>query len=145
MTYSLGNFLFKNYVVDSAYDDETRIFENVILCQADVDNEGHKDWVEDIEAGKRVYITINENDHVLKWSDANFQKDRLGRTVRSLDASNALYFDFTDGPNVGKTHGLFYKKTNDTVKSFFSAVLNGERGESISGLKYDSRVNAFRF
>jgi len=145
MTYSLGNFLFKNYVADSKYDDETGIFENVILCQADVDNEGHKAWVEDIVAGKRIYVTINENDFVLKWSDINFQKDRLGRTARNLNASNTLYFDFTDGPKVGKTHGLFYKKTNKTVEAFFSAVLNGKRGEDVAGLRYDARINAFRF
>jgi len=145
MTYSLGNFLFQNYIVNSIYEDETRIFDNVVLCQADVDNEGHSEWVDKISAGKRVYITINENDWVLKWSDANFQKDRLGRTARNLVSTNALYFDFTDGPGVGKTHGVFYEKTNAVVKSFFTTVLNGGRGESTKGLIYDSKLNAYRF
>ena len=145
MTYSLGNYLFQNYVTDSKYEDETRVFDNVILCQADVDNEGHAQWVDAIEAGKRVYVTINENDWVLKWSDANFQKDRLGRTVRNLNSKNATYFDFTDGPNVKKTHGVFYKKTNKVVKEFFSAVLNGKRGEQISDLTYDPRTNTYKF
>lgn len=145
MTYSLGNFLLQNYVINSIYEDETRIFHNVILCQPDVDNKSHSQWVEQIEAGKRVYITINENDWVLKWSDANFQKDRLGRTARDLIASNAYYIDFTDGPNVGKTHGIFYKETNDVVKSFFNAVLNGGRGERTEGLIFDPQINAYRF
>jgi hypothetical protein len=43
LTYSLGNYLFKNYVTDARYEDETRLFENVILCQADVDNRNHED------------------------------------------------------------------------------------------------------
>ena len=116
-----------------------------MLCQADVDNKGHRKWVDTIEAGKRVYVTINENDWVLKWSDANFQKDRLGRTARNLNSDNASYFDFTDGKNVGKTHGLFYKKTNTVVKTFFTDVLNGKRGEDVQGLRYDSRKNAYRF
>lgn len=145
MTYSLGNYLFQNYVIDSAYENETAIFDNVVLCQADVDNKGHKSWVDIIETGKRVYITINENDWVLKWSDANFQKDRLGRTAKNLNSSNATYFDFTDGPNVGKTHGVFYKKTNPVVKDFFSKVLNGLRGEDIEGMSYDQRSNSYRF
>ena len=145
MTYSLGNFLFKNYVINAVYEGETGIFDNVILCQADVDNEDHSKWIEQIESSKRVYITINENDLVLKWSDANFQKDRLGRTARDLNASNALYFDFTDGPSVDRTHGLFYKETNDVVKSFFTTVLNGGRGEHTEGLVFDSRKNAYRF
>jgi esterase/lipase superfamily enzyme len=145
MTYSLGNYLFQNYVVDSTYENETAIFDNVILCQADVDNKGHADWVDLIEAGKRIYVTINENDWVLKWSDANFQKDRLGRTAKNLDSTNANYFDFTDGDDVGKTHGLFYKKTNPTVKEFFTKVLNGGKGETVSGMTYDSHTNSYKF
>ncbi len=145
MAHSLGNYLFQNYVIDSIYEDETRIFDNVILCQADVDNKGHIDWVDTIEVGKRVYITINENDWVLKWSDANFQKDRLGRTVRALSSKNAVYFDFTNGPNVEKTHGLFYKKTNNVVKDFFTKVLNGERGERTNNLTFDAKTNTYRF
>jgi hypothetical protein len=53
--------------------------------------------------------------------------------------------DFTDGPDVDRTHGLFYKKTNPVVKAFFTAVLNGRRGEGTSGLSFDARVNAYRF
>lgn len=145
MTYSLGNLMFQNYVRNAAYEGETNMFDNVVLCQADVDSEGHAEWVQKIAAGKRVYITINENDFVLKWSDANFQKDRLGRTVRDLNASNASYFDFTDGPNVGRTHGIFYKKTNDVVRAFFNTVLNGGRGDHVEGLTYDPRTNAHGF
>ncbi len=145
MTYSLGNYLFQNYVIDSIYEDETRIFDNIVLCQADVDNEGHAQWVDMIQAGKRIYITINENDYVLKWSDANFQKDRLGRTARDLNSTKALYFDFTDGENVGNTHGVFYKKTNPVVEQFFTTVLNGGRGETTEGMVYDQRKNAYTF
>lgn len=145
MTYSMGNFLFQNYVQGTTYDGETRMFTNVVLCQADCDNEGHRKWVDDIQAGKRIYITINENDKILGWSDANFQKDRLGRTVRSLNATNAIYVDFTEGDNVRKTHQLWGEDTNDTVRKFFDCVLNGRRGEGVDGLDYDSRVNAFRF
>ena len=145
MSYSLGNFLFQNYVNNAIYEDETRLFDNVVLCQADVDNRDHAKWVNQIEAGKRVYVTINENDWVLKWSDANFQRDRLGRTARDLNAHNTMYFDFTDGPGVGKTHGVFYKKTNNTVKSFFTTVLNGGRGEQTQGLTFNPAKNAYEF
>lgn len=145
MTYSLGNFLFKNYVGDAHYDAETNIFENVILCQADVDNPGHAQWVDDIVAGKRIYVTINENDWVLKWSDANFQKPRLGNTAQGLMATRACYVDFTDGPNVGNTHGVFYETTNDIVENFFTEVFNGRRGENIEGLIYDANSNSYRF
>lgn len=145
LTYSLGNYLFRNYVIDSIYESETRVFDNVILCQADVDNENHAQWVDKIEAGKRVYVTINENDWVLKWSDANFQKDRLGRTARNLNSTKALYFDFTDGEGVDETHGVFYKDTNPVVEQFFTTVLGGGKGETTKGMVYDKRKNAYTF
>lgn len=144
MTYSMGNFLFQSYVEGSTYDGETRMFSNVILCQADCDNDGHEKWVENIQAGKRVYITINENDKILGWSDANFQKDRLGRTSRNLIAKNAVYFDFTESKGMGNTHQIWGEDTNVVVKSFFKNVLNGERGEATKGLYYDERINAFK-
>lgn len=144
MTYSMGNFLFQSYVEGSAYDGETRMFSNVVLCQADCDNEGHEKWVDNIQAGKRIYITINENDKILGWSDANFQKDRLGRTARNLVARNPVYFDFTDSSGMGNTHQIWGENTNDVVKSFFDSALNGRRAETVSGLVYDKRVNAFK-
>lgn len=145
MTYSLGNFLFQNYVRDVSYEAETSIFENIILCQADVDNQGHEVWVDQIETGKRIYVTINENDYVLKWSDANFQKARLGRQVQGLNSRKAKYIDFTDGPNVGKKHGVFLQETNNIIKQFFTEVFNGRRGEIVDGLKYDSPSNTYKF
>ena len=145
MAHSMGNYLLQNYVSNSMYESETQIFDNVILCQADVDSEGHAHWVDMIEPGKRIYITINENDWALKWSDLNFQKARLGRTARDLNSTKAIYFDFTDGPNIESTHGIFYKDTNSVVKSFFEAVLNGKPGENIEGMKYNHKKNAYSF
>lgn len=145
LTYSLGNYLFQHYITDALYENETSIFDNIVLCQADVDNHNHASWVNTIETGKKVYITINEKDSVLKWSDLNFQRNRLGRTAKNLNSPNAMYFDFTAGDGVGRTHDIFYKKTNPVVKEFFTKVLNGEHGEEIQGMRYDSRSNSFRF
>lgn len=145
MAYSLGNFLLQNYVQNTVFEEGIRIFSNVILCQADVDNDNHAEWVDKIKSRKRVYVTINENDYVLKWSDINLQKDRLGNTARNLNASNAVYFDFTDGKDVDRTHGVFYKETHDAVRSLFSAVLNGERVHRPENLIFDSHLNAYRF
>lgn len=145
MAYSLGNFLLQNYVRDALYENDANIFANIILCQADVDHPGHQYWIDAIETGKRIYITINENDWVLKWSDSNFQKDRLGRTARGLIAKKPNYYDFTDGPGVERTHGLFYADTNATIKTFFKTVLNGHRPDDSLDLYYDDINNSWRF
>lgn len=144
MTYSMGNFLFQSYIEGAIYDGETRMFANVVLCQADCDHEDHDVWVDSIQVGKRIYVTINENDKILGWSDANFQDERLGRTARNLVADKPVYLDFTESPGVGNTHQLWGKDTNDTVKQFFDVALNGGRAEAIPGLAYDARVNAFK-
>ena len=145
MAFSLGNFLLQDYIVSGLYGTETRIFDNVILCQADVENLNHDQWTDCIHVGKRLYVTINEDDWVLKWAEFESGKDRLGRTSHNLRSKNATYFDFTDGSNVSDTHGVFYKDTNSEVKEFFTAVLNGRRGEPVEGFRYDTLTNSYRF
>ncbi|NAR76382.1 alpha/beta hydrolase [Acinetobacter haemolyticus] len=146
MTYSMGNYIFQRYIEESMYDGETNMFSNVILCQADVDNYNHEYWVNNIQAGKRVYITINENDKILGWSDANFQKDRLGRTAKYLTSKNAIYFDFTGGKNINNIHQLWYEVDgNDVLDNFFQTVFTGGRGESVNGLIFDGAKNSYIF
>ena len=145
IAFSLGNFLFENYVRGSLHDGEPRLFDNVVLCQPDVDSRGHEDWVDRIGVGKRTYVTINENDKVLGWAETVSGRDRLGRSALKLNAAAATYFDFTDGEGVGDTHGVFYKKTNPHVSGFFSTVLNGRRGETSPGFEYDKGRNCYHF
>lgn len=143
MAYSLGNYLFQNYVVSNDYAAETRIFANVILCQADVDSEKHAGWVNQIVAGQRVYATLNENDKVLAWSESvNYA--RLGRTLANLEAANTVYVDVTRGEGVGNEHQIWGKVDNPAVTDFFRKVFAGVRGEDASSFRYDERVNAFR-
>lgn len=144
MTYSMGNFLLQHYVLSDYYGRETDMFTNVILCQADCDNVGHEAWLHKLIAGQRIYVTINEKDKILGWSEAQNQRDRLGRTARNLIASNTIYVDFTGGENVGNTHQLWGEVDHDTVINFFSACFKGERAEELSGFSYDSRMNAYR-
>lgn len=154
MSYSLGNYLFENFVRSPAhFDGKTKIFENIVLCQADANSEGHEEWVEKLKFCKRVYVTINENDKVLDTSDI-INPDRIGNTAKNLDAEGVVYFDFTDGKNVGKTHGVFYafncpdlkckplKNKNPVITKIFSRILTGRRAESIDGVVYNPRTNA---
>ena len=120
-------------------------FARDLLCQADVNNHNHDYWVNKIQTGKRVYITINENDKILAWSDANFQKDRLGRTAKNLIAKNAIYLDFTDGKNVKNIHQVWYEvNENQIVDQFFEAVFTGMRGENTEGLIFDNNKNVYK-
>jgi len=142
--YSLGNYLFQHYVLSNDYARETRIFKNVVVCQADVDSQDHQSWVAKVEAGQRLYVTINENDKVLGFSE-NVNKPRLGKTLRELTVPRALYIDVTRGKGINQEHQIWGSKVkNAPTRAFFDAVFAGLSGEDAKGFVYDSRVNAFR-
>ena len=144
LTHSLGNYLFQRFVEKPLFSGETRIFDNLILHQADVDSVGHEAWVNKLRYARRIYATINENDKILDISDV-VNPDRLGNTASGLISDRAIYFDFTGGHKVKKTHQLFGKlaERNPVVKEFFVNVLNGGAGESISGIRFNPSKNAY--
>ena len=143
LAYSMGGYLLQNYITSNAYEAETRAFANIILCQTDVDNPDHEDWVEKTVTGQRVYVTINENDKVLAYSNA-VNPPRLGNTLRDLEADNATYVDFTEAAGVGTNHQLWGEVASKNVIGFFAAAFTGRRAEDVPGLRFDPRLNAFR-
>lgn len=145
VVHSLGNYLFKNFVESDAFSGETGIFNNVILHEADCDNKNHARWVERLSDAGRVYITINKLDRVLSVSD-KVNPNRLGNTVRNLNADNATYIDFTGAKGVGTAHRLWNisKKKNPKIKTIFKQLFTGERPEQGGVLTYDSKDNAYR-
>lgn len=147
LVHSLGNFLLENLVRSTLFGGETRMFDNVILHQADVDNENHSLWVDRIDHGKRIYVTINEDDYVLRASEL-FNPPRLGDTAAHLDADPArtTYVDFTDGVGIGNKHRIFYEaKGNQFVRTFFQEVLTGRRARVLrtEGYEYNPITNAY--
>ena len=143
MAHSLGNYLFEHYVLSQAYQAETRIFKNIVLSQADVNNNDHPKWIDKLITGQRIYITVNENDKILSWSES-LNPPRLGKTLDNLISERPQYFDFTAGKGVGKKHQLWGEVDNPIVQAFFDAVLNGRRGDEVAGFSYDAMLNAYR-
>jgi esterase/lipase superfamily enzyme len=143
MAHSLGSYLLEHYILSQAYQFETRLFTNVVLSQADVNSENHVKWVDEVRTGQRTYITINENDKILSWSET-LNPPRLGRTLNDLVSTRAQYFDFTLGKGVSNKHQLWGEVNNATVKAFFQAVLSGSRGDEVPGFRFDASYNAYR-
>lgn len=144
LIHSLGNFLVESFIRKPVFSDETRIFDNIIFHQADVDHRTHTQWMDRILHGRRIYITLNESDATLKGSDI-INPVRLGNTLKDLNAQRAIYLDFTRGENVGRSHNFFDGQIeNATIKAIFERLLNGQRGEDVSGLTFDPGLNAFR-
>ena len=136
--------MLENLVRLPLFSRRARIFDNVILHQADVDNPNHAEWVDRARIGKRVYITLNESDHVLKWADLNFQPDRLGNTCKNLKSKHAKYVDFTDTDLVESAHRIYWKsRHNPHVRGVFRRALHGSRAEIGDGLSYDPEKSVY--
>ncbi len=155
MSYSLGNRLLEEFVRNPVhYNGEMRMFENIILCQPDVDSKSHGEWMPKLSFGNRIYVTINERDKVLDCADV-INPDRLGNTARNLNSPNVIYFDFTGGKNVGNTHGVFYefnyprlnfdkrRDKNPVITEVFRRAITGERAEKTPGITYSQKSKAY--
>ena len=152
LIHSLGNFVVENYVRLHFLNEVTKIFQNIIFHQADVDNQGHEEWIDRIEFSERIYVTINKNDYVLAGSGA-FHSDRLnarnvnnrlGNTTRELIATKPIYIDFTSGKFVANFHNLFLSVDNAIVENFFKQVFQGRRGvENSRSFEFDNNLNAY--
>ncbi|WP_264324102.1 alpha/beta hydrolase [Romeriopsis navalis] len=142
LIHSLGNYLVENFVRDPIFSGETRIFDNVIFHQADVDHKHHDMWIDRVEYGRRIYVTINENDGALKVSDIS-NPSRLGSTALGT-AATPVYVDFTNADNVDRDHDFCIgDHGNPAIYRFFQQVLTSHRGELASEFTYDSRTNTF--
>ncbi|MEM7772289.1 MAG: alpha/beta hydrolase [Cyanobacteria bacterium P01_A01_bin.37] len=143
LVHSLGNFLVEQFVRSPVFSGETRIFENVIFHQPDVDHANHTEWIDRVVYGRRIYVTLNANDGVLGFSDI-INPDRLGNTVRELNSKRVTYVDFTGGDNVRRRHNFFTgKQKNPVIKEFFKLVLTGQQGELIDGFQRVSTPNRY--
>lgn len=141
LVHSLGNFLFQNFITSPVFSRETRIFDNIVLQQADVDNPGHETWINMLRYAARIYITINERDSILAASDV-LNADRLGNTAEDLIAARPKYVDFTGADEVGKGHQLWTKAIkNPDVRSFFAKAFGGSR--AVDHLSYDPDNNSY--
>jgi len=143
LAHSLGSYLLKQFVLGDSFQGETKIFNNIILHAADVDHQDHAQWVNSLSQ-RRVYVTINENDWVLHFSE-KANPPRLGKTASDLNSQEVVYIDFTGGRHVGNNHRIFYEsRQNTTIKKFFTRGFTGQRAEVVRGLDFNSSLNAYQ-
>lgn len=147
--HSMGNFVYRHVLNSSAYRGDLLLFDNVVMAAADVNNDGHWEWIDRVQCRSRLFVTINEHDAALSASRLKMgeeQKARLGHYRYELKSKRAVYVDFTDQPYVLDSHAYFEGKAaekNAAVRRFFQSALNGEFAER--GLHYDASANLHRF
>ena len=146
LVHSLGNYLFQRTVEDSLFTDDLGIFDNILLHQADADNDDHDRWVDRLGDAKRIYVTINERDSVLQVSSL-VNGRRLGNTPHNLMATLPTYVDFSFGDWVFNEHRLFrpeMRRNNPVIGQFFARALNGRPAETISSLTFNGANGAYQ-
>lgn len=143
VVHSLGNYLLQNFVLTPDFENQTGIFKNVVLHQADADNPGHAGWVDKLGKNSRVIITLNETDDVLDFSDI-FNPNRIGNTASNLCSSVANYYDFTHAEGADDSHRLWHKPAleNGNIKEFFARVFHG-RNVRRAGMGYNAALGCY--
>lgn len=148
LCHSMGNYVLKHTFSTSENSSSELVFDTVCLVAADTNNENHAQWVGKLDAKKRTYVVINENDYALKASrikPGNEQKARLGHYLKKLNSPNATYIDVTDVEYVGSEHAYFKGDPvleNAKLKSLFADMFNGKPVEN--SLVYHADVNTYR-
>jgi esterase/lipase superfamily enzyme len=143
--HSMGNYLYKQMLKSSITEGNQLLFDNVVLCQADTNNEDHAHWVDRIRHNKRVLITINENDYALRLSrmkTGDAQKARLGHFVKRLDSDIANYVDLTDASWVQKSHSPFGEPAirNRKLHKLFQHAFAGKDTDELLSLENSPNV-----
>ena len=135
LLHSMGNFVYQQVLQSGVPAGHTRLFDNVTLVAADCNNKDHIKWVENIKVRNRVYITINEQDDALGFSEQLHgldQLERLGQHLGGLDSKLVRYINFTDADRVRGGHSYFVGapvEKNKDVKNFFNLAVNGGNAE----------------
>ena len=148
MLHSMGNYLLERTLKSTALRGDRPLFDNMVMCAADLNNPNHAEWVDRLQPRNRLYITINEDDSALKASrlkGGDEQLARLGHWTSNLNSSQAVYVNFTNANEVQDSHAYFEGGSlkNTKVKRFFKAALHGLRAEQELGLEYDSANNLY--
>lgn len=92
--HSLGNLYLKNYT--QCIHPKQKVFTNLIMNSAAVEQENHNYWVDSLDLQERVYILFNKRDFTLNglriFTPAGKQ---LGERISDTVARNAIYLDFS--------------------------------------------------
>lgn len=147
MIHSLGNYLLQSMVENEQGAQSLAAFNNVILSQADVDFEGHQQWLESVACAGHRYCITNWQDIVLSVSNS-VNKKRLGHSIDHIANEHITYADYTDAIGVGggSTHGAFKvsKRANPHIHAMVRSLIHPGQNASFEGFDYIDASNTYQ-
>jgi len=90
----------------------TPLFDLLTLHQVDVNTVNHATWVDRLTVARRLWITINAFDDVLRLSDV-INQEQLGTAQAGLNGSRLVSLDVTGMGNLASSHNLFLGVQNN--------------------------------
>jgi esterase/lipase superfamily enzyme len=133
LVHSMGSIVVERSIKDGNWPVGARMFSGVLFSQPDADDVGHHSWLELLCLRESVYVTQNQDDHVLlRSTDARpYGAKPLGLGTSEPLASTARYVDISNMGALGKKdadHEVFGKGAMNGqlyVCNFFTQVLTG--------------------
>lgn len=132
--HSLGNYYLERMVNDNLHTGlDENLFDNLIINAAAVEEKGHKEWVEQLNFSRRIYINSNDDDFSLTGLRIISPLGRqLGEGPRSDYAENAFYVNFTEAVgfpgSMGPSHSYYFAsitEKSENIKQFYTGVFHG--------------------
>lgn len=134
LVHSMGSWVIKAAVEEALWPSGQRLFERIVLSQPDVDDVGHRMWLDELASRESVFVTLNQHDKVLLRS-RQARPDgchALGLDTKESLATQASYVDLTNMGPVGSAmdddHEVFGKGAMNGqvyVRQFFEQALTG--------------------
>ena len=133
--HSLGNYYLERIASDSLIaNHDNKIFDNVILNAAAVNQKDHHLWLEEINIQDRFFVNSNRKDMTLKgvnmFTDFDMQ---LGEQAVENFASNAVYVNFSKAfkneLNFGLLHGYYVgviPGKSQNIFHYYQTIFHGD-------------------
>lgn len=131
--HSLGNGFLKDFANDTKPDKQEKVFTNLIINSAAVNQYKHSLWVENLNIQDRIFIISNKHDFNLKGLRI-FTKEgkQLGEKIKPPLAANANYINFSKAVGLqvptGITHTFFIgviPNESSNIWKFYNRIFNG--------------------
>jgi esterase/lipase superfamily enzyme len=134
LLHSLGNYYLECMVNKNMLSESPSIlFDNVIINAAAVEQKNHKEWIEQLNFQKNIFIINNKQDFNLNGLRIFTKRGKqLGEKVKFPLANNAVYFNFTKSVGfripTGTSHTYFIGQVperNEKIGLFYFEILHG--------------------
>jgi hypothetical protein len=129
LAHSMGNCFLDHLVERDKESNLSEVFvDNIIMIAPAIPSKGHGEALSKMIFQKRIYVTSNKNDLVLKGASVLTSTRMLGNNIVSPLAVNAHYVNFSSV--AGNEHSYYYghqpfEKTVPAFYYFYNTSLNG--------------------